>query len=67
VLRRYGEDGAEPVICDEKALNKLGVGMSKAPVASVSGDLARHDPERLAREILRIFVEKSPTRLYGGK
>jgi uncharacterized cofD-like protein len=65
VLERYIEDGAEPVIIDEDAVSALGVEMIRARVVATQGDFVRHDPEELAREILRIFVEKAPTRTYG--
>jgi len=66
VLEKYSQGGAEPVCEDEDAVRELEVELIKAPVATDIGDLARHDPDKLAREILRIFIEKAPTRTYGG-
>ena len=65
VLERYSKGGAEPVRDDEDAVRELGVGIIRAPVAAGGNHLARHDPHKLAREVLRIFNEKAPTRLYG--
>jgi len=64
VLERYIKGGAEPVREDEEAVRELGVELIRAPVAAGNNDLARHDPEKLARELLRIFHEKAPTRTY---
>jgi len=64
VLKRYGLSGSEPVREDEDKIRKLGVEVFKSPVAAGYNDLARHDPDRLAREILRVFNEKAPTRLF---
>jgi len=66
VLEKYSQGGAKPVREDEDAVRELEVELIKAPVATDIGDLARHDPDRLAREIWRIFIEKAPTRTYGG-
>jgi len=43
----------------------MGVEIIRAPISAKHDDLARHDPDKLARSILRIFNEKAPTRLYG--
>jgi len=66
VLKRYTEDGAQPVLWDMEVVRELGVEIINAPITASSGNLARHDPDRLAREILRVFYEKAPTRLYSG-
>jgi len=65
VLNRYIEDGAEPVREDEEFLCDLGVELIHAPIVEIRGNLIRHDSDKLAREILRVFYEKAPTRLYG--
>jgi uncharacterized cofD-like protein len=65
VVERYIEGGAEPVTVDEDAVSALGVEMIRTQIAAAQGDFVRHDPEKLAREILRIFVEKAPTKTYG--
>ena len=69
VLKRYIEDGAEQVKRDDEFVQKLDVEIISAPVTAPYNagkrNLVRHDPDKLAREILRIFYEKAPTRLYG--
>ena len=65
VLDRYIEDGAEPVREDNEFLCDLGVEIIHSPIIEISGNWVRHDSEKLAREIMRVFYEKAPTRLYG--
>jgi len=65
ILNRYIEGGAEPVIVDDKLVQELGVEIIRAPITLSGSNFARHSPSKLAREILRIFNEKAPTRRYG--
>ena len=65
VLERYIKRGSEPVRVDEDAVRALGVEIIRAPIAAGNNNLARHDPDRLANELLRIFNEKAPTKTYG--
>jgi len=65
VLERYIMRGAEPVEEDAKAVGELGVELIRAPVVGGINNLARHDSDKLAREVLRIFHENAPTRRYG--
>ena len=67
VLARYRLWGAEPTVLDTEEIAKLGVELITAPVADVRGRLVRHHPHMLAREIMRIFFEQSPTRIYRQK
>jgi len=64
VLKRYSLSGAEPVREDEEEVRKLGVDVIRAPVAEGYNLLARHDPDKLAREILQVYNKKAPTRLF---
>ena len=50
---------------DEEAVSALGVGLLRAPVAGWASGYVRHEPEDLARELLRLYREKSHTRVYG--
>ena len=65
ILNRYIEDGAEPVREDEDVLCGLGVEIIHSPIIEISGNWVRHNSNKLAKEILRVFYEKAPTRLYG--
>jgi len=66
VLKRYIDDGAEPVEVDEVKVNELGVKLVHTQTADTSNNLVRHDPDKLAREILRVFYIKAPTKRYGA-
>ena len=65
VLEKYLKSGAEPVREDEENTQELDIEIVRAPVAVEHDNLARHDSDKLAREIIRIFNEKAPTKLYG--
>ncbi len=67
VLARYKLWGAEQTVLDADAIAQLGVELITAPVADVRDGLVRHHPHMLAREIMRIFLEQSPTRIYRQK
>jgi len=66
VLDRYILDGAAPIQDDAEEITELGVETIRASVAGGHSDLARHDPDKLAREVLRLFYDNAPTRTYGG-
>jgi len=66
VLKRYMEDDSEPVREDEELARQLGVEVIRAPITICRNYLVRHDSDMLAREMLRVFYEKAPTRTYGG-
>ena len=65
LAERYGAEGAEQVEIDDEAVYRLGVGILRAPVASWQSGYVRHDPDALSRELLRLYREKSHTRVYG--
>ena len=64
VLSRYKLWGAEPTVLDEDRIKAMGVELITAPVADVRNGYVRHHPHMLAREIMRIYLEQSPTRIY---
>jgi uncharacterized cofD-like protein len=64
VLSRYRLWGAEPITLDAEEIAEQGVQIYTAPVADVRDGYVRHHPHMLAREIMRIFREQSPTRVY---
>jgi len=65
-LRRYIEDGAGPINEDEEKVRELGVEMISAPTTINDSDLVRHDSSKLTNEIMRVFNEKAPTKLFGA-
>ena len=67
LVKRYSEQGASQITADSDAIQKLGVEVFSAPLAERHNDLVRHDPDKLAQEIMNIFRKKAPTRLYNGR
>lgn len=64
ILIRYRIEGAEQTVYDEKELYKLGVCPVLRPILDCSRGYARHDPKLLASEIMSLYREKSPTKIY---
>jgi uncharacterized cofD-like protein len=62
---KYAAEGSEPVRVDEECVVKQGVEILRAPVAKIKGDLVRHDPEALARELIWIYRARAETQVYG--
>ena len=62
---KYAAEGSEPVRLDEGNVAKQGVELLHAPVAKIKGDLVRHDPEALARELIWIYRARAETQVYG--
>jgi uncharacterized cofD-like protein len=56
LLRRYAAEGATPVVIDRDRIRELGVQPLIAPLLG-KGHVARHDPLRLARLLLRLAQE----------
>ena len=65
VRARYESQGAEQTVVDEQEVRNLGVELIYAPVADFSGGLARHDSDALAAALVRLFQDRSPTRIYN--
>lgn len=59
LLANYAREGAEPVQGNGKAVERLGVKYYEADLVQ-EGDVVRHDPKRLAREILRLLFRMKP-------
>ncbi len=66
LLEKYSKKDSGVIETDREAVEKLGVELFESPVAGKYKNYIRHDPRLLAREIVRIYRDKSPTRLYGG-
>ncbi|MDR1131094.1 MAG: YvcK family protein [Oscillospiraceae bacterium] len=65
VAASYRKEGACQTAVDIPALEKLGVETVLRPMLDCSGGLARHDSKRLALEIMSLYREKSPTRIFN--
>jgi uncharacterized cofD-like protein len=59
LLRRYRAQGAEPVVADMRALERLRVGCVLDDLVEEDG-VVRHDTRRLARLLLEEFIERRP-------
>lgn len=58
-LERYAAEGAYPVVVDPDEVRVLGVRVHEAELASreaLEGGSVRHDPDRLAEEVLRVAL-----------
>ena len=58
MVRRYAQEGAEPIRCDEDACRVLGVEVLRRPLAAVGSGFVRHDSGSLARELLQIYAQR---------
>ena len=58
-LERYAQEGSFPVAIDLQGCRQLAKDVVTAPLAA-HGTLVRHDPELLARQILKIVKVRSP-------
>lgn len=64
LLEKYKNEGATPVMLDKPQVERLGVTAVCAPMLVQFGGLIRHDPGLLADEIMNIYINSSPTRVY---
>ena len=64
LVKKYAAEGAEPVRLDTDELNALKMEIFHAPVAKIKGDLVRHDPDALARELMWIYRARAETQVY---
>jgi len=59
ILGRYTEDGAQPVLIDEKKFESAGINLIMSDITDCSSDYARHNPNQLAFEIAKFLSSKS--------
>jgi len=65
IALRYSEQGASQTSVDMEELGKLNVETILCPMLDCRGGLARHNPQLLADEIMKLYRDKSPTRIFG--
>ena len=63
-LEKYAKDGAVPVAADTCQIEKMGVCPVFANVAGYSDSFFRHNPWLLAAEIMKLYNEKSETKIF---
>jgi uncharacterized cofD-like protein len=61
VLAHYAESGSAPVVIDRRAFARRGVEVVEADLLA-SGDLVRHDPDKLAAALLSLAARRRPRR-----
>jgi len=65
LIDRYQLESAVPVLADQASFEQLGTLMIESPLACVNNGMIRHDHIVLAREILRLALER-PSRSGRG-
>ena len=56
VIKNYRKKGSEPVRIDYKAIHELGIKTVGDDLVLLSHGLVRHDPEKLAKAVMRLIV-----------
>lgn len=64
VEERYADLGAGQTAVDAADLESMGIQTIAMPLLDCSGGYARHNSDALARAIMRVYREKSPTKIY---
>ena len=64
IAERYTALGAGQTPVDALELESMGIDTIALPLLDCSGGYARHNSDALARAIMRIYREKSPTKIY---
>lgn len=64
LLERYRQTDAEPTVVDEENIRAMGVEVVLAPLADDTADKARHQPAALAAELMRLYRDRSRTKIY---
>ncbi|HHU90606.1 MAG TPA: YvcK family protein [Clostridiaceae bacterium] len=54
ILRKYKNDGSNPVYIDYQVIKKLGVGLIEKDLVKISKDLIRHDSQLLSQTIMEL-------------
>jgi len=65
LLERYAPEGACQLEIDKEKTERLGVKVYEAQMFGRDGNLIRHNPRLLAKEIISVYREVSPTHEYG--
>ena len=58
LLERYRKEDAAPLVIDRERFEQMGLELVEAPMASRTGDLARHSDECLARAVMDLYRQK---------
>ncbi len=66
LLERYQAEDAAPLVVDRARIEGMGAKLVELPLASGSGDFARHDPDLLAEGIMDIYRQRA-IRIFTGE
>jgi uncharacterized cofD-like protein len=66
LVERYLAEDAAPLVIDRERIAKMGLELVERPLTSDSGNLARHDPDKLAHAILEVYRGRA-MRIFRGK
>lgn len=57
LVERYAKESAEKIVVEEEIFEKAGIRLCAAPLLNTGGNLARHDPHKLAQVLMNILGE----------
>ncbi|MCD6310097.1 MAG: YvcK family protein [Candidatus Eremiobacteraeota bacterium] len=60
LIKTYQAEGAFPVLCDLEKIRAMDIIPVSAPLISEQESVVRHDPKKLAAQIIRIVLEVAP-------
>jgi len=66
LVERYRQEDAAPLVVDRDRIRDFGLELVELPLASRTGNLARHSDEELARAVMNIYRRKA-VRVFRGK
>lgn len=59
LAERYAQESAERIVVEEKLFEDAGIRLCAAPLLNTGGNLARHDPHKLAQVLMEILGEEN--------
>jgi len=65
LLERYRKEDAAPLVIDRERFEQMGLELVEAPLASRTGDLARHSEDSLARAVMDLYRRKVLDKEFG--
>lgn len=58
LAKKYAEEGAEKILVEKELFESAGIKLYEAPLLNTHGNLARHDPDKLAQVLMKILGEE---------
>lgn len=65
VLANHRSVGGGQTVMDERELEKLGITTVMRPMLQYDDGFGHHDPKLLARAVMQLYRDMSPTKIYG--